>query len=104
MQITFNVPLALQRDVEWLARETGCNVEAMLYITAFQGFEEELKQKVAKEQQRKETEKPFGGTLTPIDWHKRDKPAPIDWPKRYRTEDKKSRARDCSTDAARRKE
>ena len=79
MQITFNVPLALQRDLEWLAAKTTSNVETMLYFTAIQGFEKELGRRVAEEQQREEIEKPFKSTLTPIDWHKRDKPEPIRW-------------------------
>lgn len=79
MQITFNVPVAVQRDLEWLAAKKSSSVEALLYITAFQGFEKELKQKIAAERLREEMEKPFRCEPKPINWHERDRPAPIRW-------------------------
>lgn len=79
MQVTFNVPAALQRDLEWLATKQGSSVEALLYITAFQGFAGELERKVAEAQQREEAERPYRKPPAPIDWHKRDRPKPIRW-------------------------
>lgn len=82
MQVTFNVPAALQRDLEWLAAKQGSSVDALLYITAFQGFEKELKRKAAEEKQREEAGRPYRERPAPIDWAGSRSSAPIKWPKR----------------------
>ena len=79
MQITFNVPPALQRDLEWLAAKQGSSVEALMYVTAFQGFGKELRQKMDAERLREASEKPFRSEPKPINWHERVRPAPINW-------------------------
>jgi len=81
MQITFNVPPALQRDLEWLAEKQGANVDALTYITAFLGFVKDLERKVIEEQQREEADKPHPSQPVPIDWSTTQPPAPIRWPK-----------------------
>ncbi len=79
MQITFNVPDALQRALDWLAAKQNANADALMYITAYQGFEKELRRKVSDAMRHEEAEKPYRTQPAPIDWHKLDRPTPINW-------------------------